>query len=449
MNKYYPFYIRNLKLAFPIILSQIGQVMVQQIDTMMVGYVGTVELAASAFANSIFIIGMVIVMGFTFGITPIVGHLVSDKDKTKVSSILSNAIVINIGFSMLIALLLYLTSFYFNHMGQVDEVAILSQPYFLSIVLSLIPLIIFFTFKQFAEGIGDTKNAMFITISSNVINIVLNYILIFGKLGFPELGLLGAGIATLISRIYMALGFIGVFSYNKIFSPYLHKISIHLINRKEIKELFSVGIPISMQLLLEVLAFGLTAIMAGWLGVIPLAAHQIAIGLASISFMVIIGVGSATTIRVAHQLSHKDYIGLMMASKASIHIILGFMGSSAILFLFLRNYLPLLYTNDIDVIIVTSKLLIMAAIFQLFDGLQVVMISILRGIGDVKHAMIYAFIAYILINLPLGYFLGFSLNYGIIGLWVGLIMGLVIASLLFYIRFRTIFAKLNSNVSTE
>jgi len=443
MNKYYPFYLRNLKLAFPIILSQIGQVMVQQIDTMMVGYVGTVELAASAFANSIFIVGMVIAMGFTFGITPIVGHLVSDKDKNKLSSILSNAIVINIGFSILIALLLYIVSFFFNHMGQVKAVEVLAHPYYISIILSIIPLIIFFTFKQFAEGIGDTKNAMFITISSNIINIILNYLLIFGKFGFPEMGLLGAGIATLISRVYMAIGLIGVFSYNKKFSSYLTKVSIHLINKKHIKKLFSVGIPISMQLLLEVLAFGLTAIMAGWMGIIPLAAHQIAIGLASISFMVVVGVGSATTIRVSHQLSHKDYQGLMMASKASIHIVLSFMSISAISFLILRNYLPCLYTNDAKVIIVTAQLLIMAAIFQLFDGLQVVMISILRGVGDVKHAMIYAFIAYILINIPLGYFLGIILDFGIIGLWIGLIVGLLVASILFYLRFKTIFAKLN------
>jgi len=442
MNKYYPFYLRNLKLAFPIIISQIGQVMVQQIDTMMVGYVGTVELAASAFANSIFIIGMVITMGFTFGITPVVGHLVSDKSKNKINSILSNAIAINIAFSILITLLLYVASFFFNQMGQVKAVEILAQPYYISIVLSLIPLIIFFTFKQFAEGIGDTKNAMFITVSSNIINIVLNYILIFGKFGFPEMGLLGAGIATLISRIYMAIGLIGIFLYKKTFNEYINKISIHLINKADIKKLFSVGMPISMQLLLEVLAFGLTAIMAGWLGVIPLAAHQIAIGLASISFMIVVGVGSATTIRISHQLSHKDYEGLLIASKASIHIILGFMSISAIIFLSLRNYLPLLYTNDNQVIILTAHLLMMAAIFQLFDGLQIVMISILRGIGDVRHAMIYAFIAYILINIPLGYFLSFTLNFGIIGLWIGLIVGLFVASILFYSRFKTIFAKL-------
>jgi len=442
MNKYFPFYLRNLKLAFPIILSQIGQVLVQQVDTMMVGYVGTEELAASAFANSVFFIGMVIVMGFTFGITPIVGHLVSENNKTKLSGILSNAIIVNTIFTIVIAILLYIVSYFFDYMGQAKVIESLSRPYYFTLVLSLLPLIVFFTFKQFAEGIGDTKNAMYITISANIINIILNYLLIFGKFGMPEMGLLGAGIATLISRIYMAIGYIIVYYFNKLLKQYFNHINIFLINRVSIKQLFSVGLPISMQLLLEVLAFRLTAIMAGWLGVIPLAAHQIAIGLASISFMIIVGVGSATTIRVSHQLSHKDYNGLLMATKASIHIILGFMSITAILFLSLRNYLPLLYTKDIDVILLAAQLLIAAAIFQLFDGLQVVMISILRGFGDVKHAMIYAFIAYIIINLPLGYYLGFTLKFGVIGLWGGIIFGLGSASMLFYWRFRSIFAEL-------
>ncbi len=445
MNKYKSYYIRNIKLALPIILSQIGQVLVQQVDTMMVGYVGTDELAAAAFANSIFIIGMVIVMGFTFGITPIVGHLVSEHNKTKLSTILTNAIVINTIFTLFIALLLYLVSFLFNNMGQVNVVILLSKPYYYTLVLSLLPLIIFFTHKQFAEGIGDTKNAMYIIIASNVLNIILNYILIFGKYGFPALGLLGAGIATLISRIFMSIGFIIIYIKNNTFNQYFKKIYIHLINKKTIKELFTVGAPISIQMLLEVLAFGLTAIMAGWLGVIPLAAHQIAIGLASISFMIIVGIGSATTIRVSHQLSHKDYKGVMMASVASIHIVLGFMGFSAILFLILRNDLPLLYTNDTNVIILASQLIITAAIFQIFDGLQVVMISILRGFGDVRHAMWYAFIAYIIINIPIGYYLSFVLKYGVVGLWIGIITGLASASMLFYWRFRTIFAELKRN----
>jgi MATE family multidrug resistance protein len=410
----------------------------------MVGYVGTTELAASAFTNSIFLIGMVIVMGFTFGITPIVGQSVAKNNKIILSKILTIAFFINIIFAIFISIALYLLSFFFTNMGQESRVVSLSIPYFFTLVLSIIPLIIFYTLKQFAEGIGNTKHAMYITILSNILNIILNYILIFGKLGFSEYGLFGAGIATLSSRIFMALGFLLIFYYNKEYRLYFKRIKIYYINKVYITKLFIVGIPISMQILLEVLAFALTAIMAGWLGVIPLAAHQIAIGLASMSFMIVVGVGSATTIRVSHQLSHKDYKGLIMASKASIHIILTFMGLTSIIFFIFRSWLPILYTNDQAVILLASKLLIAAAIFQLFDGLQIVMVSILRGFSDVKHAMIYAFIAYIIINLPLGYYLSFKLNLGIYGLWIGIIVGLVSASLLFYWRFRELFQELKN-----
>ncbi len=442
MFKYIPFYKRNLKLALPVVLTHAGQVIVQQVDTMMVGYVGTNELAASAFANSIFVIGMVIVMGFTFGLTPIVGHSIAQNDKKYISKLLANAYVINTGFAIIISALLYFISFQFQYMGQDKIIESISKPYFYTIVLSIVPLIIFMTNKQFAEGIGDTKNAMYVTISSNVLNIILNYIFIFGKFGAPELGLLGAGVATLISRVYMAIIFIIIFKYNSKLKTYYMQIKLSYINKVLIRKLFSLGIPISMQMLLEVLAFGLSAIMAGWLGIIPLAAHQIAIGLASITFMIVAGIGSATTIRVAHQYSENDLYGLKMAANASVHIVLAFMGLSALLFVVFRNYLPMVYTNDMDVIVIASQLIIIAAIFQLFDGLQIVMISILRGLGDVNHAMIYAFIAYILINLPLGYFLGFTLGYGLLGIWAAFIIGLGSASIMFYRRYRIIYARL-------
>ncbi len=436
--KYLPYYKRNLKLAFPIVLSQAGQVMVQQVDTMMVGYVGTVELAASAFANSIFVIGMIIAMGFTFGLTPIVGHAYADNNKKYLQNLLVNSHVINIGFAVIISIVLYAISFAFPYMGQDESVWKLALPYFYTLVASLLPLIVFFTNKQFAEGIGNTKKAMYVTISSNIINLILNYLLIFGKFGFPEMGLLGAGIATLISRIYMAIVFVYIFKYGNTFSDYYSSLKFRFINSASVKKLFSVGMPISIQLLLEVLAFALSGIMAGWLGVIPLAAHQIALGLASVSFMIIVGIGSATTIRVAHQFSNNNMESLLMAAKASIHIVLGFMLVTASLFFVFRNYLPRIYTQDPAVIIIAAQMLIAAAVFQLFDGLQVVMISILRGFGDVKPAMRYAFIAYILINLPLGYLLAFTLGYGLIGIWIGIIVGLAVASIMFYMRFRTL-----------
>ncbi len=444
--KYLPYYKRNLRLAFPIVLSQVGQVLVQQIDTMMVGYVGTIELAAAAFANSIFVIGMVIVMGFTFGITPAVGLVLSDNNKKYLQGLLVNAHVLNISFAVIISILLLGLSFAFPYMGQEKEVWQLAQPYFYTLIASLLPLIIFFTNKQFAEGIGNTKKAMYVTISSNIINVILNYILIFGKYGAPELGLLGAGISTLISRVYMALMFVAIFKLGNTFKDYYSRLRMEFIDKKTIKRLYSLGMPISMQIVLEVSAFALAAIMAGWLGVIPLAANQIANGLSSISFMIIIGIGSATTIRISHQMSKKDFNGLIMAAKASIHIVLVFMTITASIFFIFRGLLPQFYTQDEAVILLASQMLIAAAIFQLFDGIQAIMISILRGLGDVKPAMRYAFISYILINLPISYFLAFTLDLGLAGIWIGFIIGLGAAAVLYYSRFRVLIKRLKTEL---
>ena len=448
MYKYLPFYRQNIRLAIPIILSQAGQIVVQQMDILMVGYVSTVQLAASAFANSIFVIGLVMLMGFSYGLTPAIGHQISNKSTINIDKMLSSSFFLNITFAIIISIILYFTSYLFKFMGQEDDVIKYATPYFYTLILSLLPFVVFMTNKQFAEGIGNTKYAMYVTIISNLINIGLNYILIFGKFGAPALGLFGAGIATFIARLFLALSFLLIFKYNSLFKTYFKNIKLAYINKVSIKTLFSIGLPISVQMLLEVSAFAISAIMAGWLGAVSLAANQIAIGLASISFMIVTGIGSATTIRIAHQYSHKDLPHLIMAAKASIHIVLAFMGMAAISFIVFRNYFPKIYTHDPHLIALTAPLLIIVGLFQLFDGLQVIMLSILRGLGDVKHAMVYAFIAYIVINLPLGYYLGFKLNMGLTGLWIAFIIGLGSAAILFLYRFRTIYSKLKIKLKT-
>lgn len=439
MKVYFPYYRRNLKLALPIVLSQLGQVVVQQADIMMVGHLGATELAAIAFANSIFIFGMVLTMGFSLGLTPAVGHI---NDKTQyrlLAKLLSNAYLINMVVTVLLMLLMYVLSFFFNRMGQTPEVAALAKPYFITLLLSMLPLSLFFTNKQFAEGLGDTKNAMYVTLVANVLNILLNYVLIFGKWGFPEMGMLGAGVATLIARVFMALGFYAVFKRRSVFSPITQFVNLKVADIPTLRTLFFLGLPISVQMLLEVGAFGLSGIMAGWIGVISLASHQIALGLATMTFMLAIGIGAATTIRVSHYYGEQSFKKLIMAGTASTHIVLLFMGISGLLFYIFRHQLPYFYTEDTEVVVLSATLLMATAIFQVFDGLQLVMLSILRGLGDVKHAMAYAFVAYILINLPVGYLLAFTFEMGTLGLWLGFIVGLAAAGLLFYSRIRTLY----------
>lgn len=442
MRQYFSYYKRNLRLAFPIVLAQLGQVVVQQADIMMVGHLGAIELAAIAFANSIFIFGMVFAMGFSLGLTPAVGHIRDKSQYGLLAKLLSNAYVINLAMTALMILLLYLVSIFFDKMGQNPEVVEFAKPYFNILLLSMLPLSLFLTNKQFAEGLGDAKNAMYVTLVANLLNILLNYLLIFGKFGFPELGMLGAGVATLIARVFMALGFYIIFKKRKMFSNITKHIAVTAFDKATLRKLLVLGFPISMQMLLEVAAFALSGVMAGWLGVVSLASHQIALGLASMTFMLAVGVGAATTIRVSHYYSERSFKPLMMAATASTHIVLAYMGLAGVLFFIFRDKLPYFYTEDEQVIALSASLLIITAIFQIFDGLQVVMLSILRGLGDVTHAMLYAFIAYILINLPVGYFIAFTLEFGAIGLWMGFIVGLAAAGLLFYSRIRTIYKSL-------
>ncbi len=430
-------------------LSQAGQVLVQQVDNMMVGYVGIDELAASAFANSVFVLGLVFAMGFTFGLTPLVGHAFAQNDRKEAASLLKCSFLTNSIIVIILSVLLWGISYTFHLMGQPEHIVEMAVSYYRILVVSLIPFIMFFTMKQFAEGMADTKHAMVITIVANLINIFFNYLLIFGNFGMPQLGLDGAGYGTLISRISMPLLFIFFFMRKEKFRSFIPLLKTVKASKARVIRLLSVGFPIATQILLEVTAFGLSGIMMGWLGVVPLAAHNIALGLATVSFMIVTGIGSATTIRVSHQYSVKDFAALQMAAKASIHLVLVFMTFAAIMFALFRNLLPMLYTQDSEVIALAAQLLVFVAVFQIFDGLQVTLLSILRGLADVRNAMIYALIAYIIVNLPVSYFFAFELGWGAGGIWLGFVVGLGLAAALFYSRIHKLFNKFDRNYSTS
>jgi MATE family multidrug resistance protein len=303
------------------------------------------------------------------------------------------------------------------------------------LVGSSIPVLIFFTCRQFAEGVGNTKIAMWVTISGNAINIILNYLLIFGKFGFPKMGVEGAGLATFIARVVMAISFvIVVFGH-----PALKKFTKYFSKKRffipAIKQLISTGFPISGQLVVEVLAFSLSAIMIGWINEVNLAAHQIVLQLASATFMVSLGIGSACTIRISHQFGSKHYKATRMVSLASLHLVSVFMAVTAILFIVFRHHIPTWFSSDPEVISVAAQLFIIAGLFQLFDGWQQVGLATLRGLADVTFAMFIAFTSYIVISLPVGYLLGFVWNMGSVGIWIGLSIGLVVAAMAYRLRF--------------
>jgi len=436
IREYIPFYKRNLALAFPIVLSQLGQVSVSLVDNMMVGHVGTTELAAAAFANSIFMVGMVFGMGLTFGLTPLVGKAFGNGDLKTTIVWLKNGIFSHLVGAFVLTIVMFSVYLFLPLMGQDHDVMKLARPYYLLLCASYFPFMLFFTLKQFFEGLGNTKMAMQITLIANLINIAVNYIFIFGKLGMPELGLNGAGIGTLVSRIIMPLLFTVYILRNSKFKRYFVLAHFQPMIKKRVMALLKIGVPIGFQLIVEVSAFGIGAVMMGWLGEIPLAAHQVALGLASFTYMIALGVSQANTIRVSHQMGIKDYVSMRRASYASTHIVLLFMSFTALVFVLGRFLLPYLFTSDTEVITIAASLLVVAAVFQLFDGLQVIMLSTLRGMADVTTPMFIAFIAYLLIGIPTSYVFTFLLNAGPQGIWYGYLVGLGTAGILFYFRFK-------------
>ena len=416
-------------------LSQIGQITVSLVDNMMVGHVGTTELAASAFANNVFMVGMYFGMGITYGLTPLVGNDFGNNRLKQVAGWLKNGFVTHLVASIILTLLMFVIYFMLPMMGQPTEVLDAARPYYLMLCVSYLPFVIFFSLKQFFEGIGNTKITMQITIMANIINVIVNYVLIFGKFGLPEMGLIGAGIGTLIARMIMPAMFIIYIIKIPRIKRYFLIGCVQPVLKNKVVTVLKMGIPIAFQLIVEVTTFGMGAVMMGWLGEVPLAAHQVAIGLASFTYMISLGVSQATTIRVSHQMGTRNLQGLRMAAFASTHLVLFFMSVMGIIFVVARNYLPMLFTVDENVIKIASQLLIVAAIFQVFDGLQVIMLSILRGMSDVQIPMIFAFIAYLSIGIPTSYILAISFKLGPQGIWYGFLVGLGTAGILFYLRF--------------
>jgi len=441
-SDYIPFYKRNLHLAFPIVLSQAGQVSVSLVDNMMVGHVGTPELAAASFANNVFMIGMVFGMGITIGLTPVVGNAFGEGKLTEVAALLKNGVVTHFAVAILLSVLMFGIYFLLPFLGQPAEVLTLAEPYFLLLCLSYFPFILFFSVKQFFEGVGNTKVVMQITLIANVINIGVNYLFIFGKFGFPELRLVGAGIGTLVSRIVMPLLFVIYILAIPKMKIYFSEARKQVVRLPKIISILRIGVPIGIQIVVEVVAFAIGAVMMGWLGEIPLAAHQVAIGMASFSYMISLGISQANTIRVSHQMGIKDYHAMKKAATASTHLVLLFMVLMGVVFVVGRYYFPLLFTVDKAVVDVAAGLLVIAAIFQLFDGLQVIMMSTLRGMADVKIPMFFAFFAYLVVGIPTSYLLAFPLHLGARGIWFGYLAGLAVAGILFLMRFKYIIRKL-------
>ncbi len=427
---------RTWILAYPVMLSQVGHMLTGIADSIMVGHLGAVPLAAASLANSVFSIILVFGLGMSFGLTPLVASADGSNHTSRVRELLDNGIVFNMATALALFVILYLLSPVFYYLEQPADAVELAIPYFNIVLFSLVPLMFYQSYKQFAEGLSNTRVAMIISLGGNILNIGMNYVLIYGKLGFPALGLNGAGIATLAARCLMAVAMCVYVYKSKSMKSHVQTFSFARISRKLMKKLSNLGVPIGLQFTLEVAAFAFAAIMVGWLGAQQLAAHQIALSLAATTYMMASGISAAVTVRVGNALGRRDSIGVKNSANAAYLMVLIFMGICAVLLIAFHNVLPTFFIKDPLVQEVAAMLIVIAAVFQLSDGLQVVCLGALRGLHDVKLPTYITVVAYWMIGLPFGYVMGVQLGYGANGIWYGLLLGLSCAAVMLYFRFR-------------
>lgn len=446
-----PYYKRNLKVAFPVMLTQFGAAMVGLADSIMVGHYGTADLAAVSFSNAIFFTVMVFSMGALMGITPLVGHVHGRLEKLlqqgttddeinhkheQITSYLINGLVFTAIICVLSLLLLAPCIPFLDQFGQEPMVVSRARPYYILIVLSILPFLLFCFSKQFLEGLGNTFVAMMITLGCNILNIVLNWVFIFGHCGFAAMGAEGAGWATLIARTMMPLCFFVVMVCRADWRRYISAIRRSLITRREIEHLVTIGTPIGLQSFAEAFLFTASFVIIGWISKEALAAHHIANQMADLTFMLALGIGSATTIRVSHQLGKGDLHAVKMASRASIHLCLTMNTIGAAIMILGRNHIPYIFTDDPEVVPIASTLLVIAGTLQYADGLQCIGAAMLRGIQDVRIPMRIALFAYIGVALPLGLYLTFPAGLGAKGMWIAFVIALAIPAVLYPIRFN-------------
>ena len=433
-------YLKNYKatfiLAYPVILSQLGHIMVGVVDTAMVGQIGTVEQAAVALSNSLYTLVLVFGLGVSYGITPLVAAADSSSNYSENAALLKHGIIINTLLGILLFVLLFAISPVLNLFDQKQAVVDQAIPFLNVMMLGMIPLCIFSGFKQFTEGLSFTGIAMLITVGANLLNILLNYLMIFGHWGFPEMGLMGSCWASFISRVAMALVMFAYVYYNKEFKKYWLGFNFSNISKELTKKILGIGVPSGLQWFFEVGAFAFAVIMIGWISPDAQAAHQIALSLAATTYMMASGLSAAASVRVGNQLGLKSREGIRTAGFSAFLMVLIFMGTMALSFILLQNYLPTLFSKEHNVIAISSSLLVIAAFFQLSDGIQVVGLGALRGVKDVKIPTIITLVAYWMIGLPMSYILGFKLHLGVEGIWYGLSLGLTISAILLFWRFN-------------
>jgi len=449
----------NIRLAYPVILGMLGHTLIGVIDNIMVGRLGATQLAAVSLANSFVFIAMSAGIGFSTAITPIVAQGDAAKDVKTVRSAFQHGLFLCTLIGLLLFGVVSLGTPLMHLMRQPDEVIALAKPFIGWVGFSLLPMVIFQGYKQFADGLSLTKYAMYAVIFSNVIHVGINYVLIYGIWFFPKMGMMGAAIGTVISRIAMLIFMHYALSRNAQLKQYFSNFSFSEIKKSMLKKIVALGLPSSMQMLFEVALFTAAVWLSGFLGKTNQAANQIALSLASMTFMFAMGLSVAAMVRVGNQKGLKDYVNLRIVARSIFLLAIIIEIVFALLFIALHNYLPHWFVNaddviqlkdNTEVIKIASTLLIVAAIFQISDGIQVVVLGALRGLQDVKIPTVITFVAYWVIGFPISFYLGLYTPLKATGIWIGLLAGLTAAALFLYLRFNYLTRQyINENVQPE
>ncbi len=441
----------NMQLAYPVILGMLGHTLIGIVDNIMVGKLGSTELAAVSLGNSMIFIALSLGIGFSTAITPIVGEADAENNPLKIRSAFHNGLFLCVilGFSLFGLIVLGKPLMELLH--QPEEVIVLAKPYLDWVGFSLVPLIIYQGYKQFADGLSLTKYSLYAIVMANIVHVIINYCLIYGVWIFPKMGILGAGLGTVISRIAMVVFMHVILSRQEQLKQYFHNFSFEEIKKETIKKIMSLGIPSALQMLFEVVLFTAGIWLCGNIGKTSQAANQIALSLASMTFMFAMGLSVVSMIRVSNQKGLQDYKNLVIVARSIFLLAILIEIVFALLFVILHQIVPPLFldmtnpselVDNQEVVAIAAKLLLVAAVFQISDGIQVVVLGALRGLQDVKIPMYITFVAYWVIGFPISYYLGEYTELKAVGVWIGLLAGLTAAAVFLFIRFHYLTKKL-------
>lgn len=426
-----------LSWGFPIVIGQLGVIVLGFADTLMIGHHSTDELGAASFVNNLFNLCIIFSTGFSYGLTPVVGSFYGNHRYAEAGQALRCSLCANALVALILTAIMSVVYLNVERLGQPEELLPLIKPYYLVLLASLLFVLLFNGFRQFTDGITNTKIAMWLLLGGNLLNILGNYILINGKCGFPELGLLGAGISTLFSRIVMVVVFAWMVLRGRRFARYRVGFFRRKWSRPLFKRLNELGWPVGLQMGMETASFSLSTIMVGWLGTIALASHQIMLTISQFTFMMYYGMGAAVAVRVSNFKGQGDKLNVRRSAYAGFHLILAMaVVLLSIVFAF-RGQVGGWFTDNEEVSSMVVALFLPFLVYQFGDGLQINFANALRGIADVKPMMLIAFIAYFIISLPVGYLCGFVFGWGTVGVWMAFPFGLTSAGVMLWLRFRS------------